>query len=405
MPEIELFKAVIENVVDGIIIIERNGCVLLANPSACNLFGYTNSDLKGQNISALMPGRDGALHQNYIELYESTGRAKIIGKGREVVGKKKDGSTFPMRLAVSELKYNGKVMYTGVIHDLSHRKDAEEKRQHYTAGLEAIIDERTSFLNNIVKTLEQAKEEVYTSLLKEKEVNKLKTQFVSIASHEFRTPLSSIQLSASLIERYFDSLNKAKIFSHINKIKNAVKYLTAILDDFLSVERIEIGQLEPQYKDVNMVELMTDIIQEMKAQVNPHQVINYVHNGITTKIKLDSNLLKHCIYNLLSNAIKYSGSFGKIAVETEINDQMCRISVTDNGIGIPREDQDHLFEVFFRAGNTGEIQGTGLGLNIVKRYAELMNGKVTFESKEGYTNFNVIFPLNTLLLPDNAGDI
>jgi len=390
----DLLKAVIENVVDGIVIIDDAGTILIANPSACDLFGYGENELSGENISIVMTEKDRWHHQSHIDRYKETGEARIIGTGREIKALRKDGSVFPARLAVSEVKYLDKILFAGVVHDLSFEKKAEEEQQVYTSKLEAIVEERTGFLKNIVKTLEQAKDEVYNSLIKEKEVNQLKTQFVSVASHEFRTPLSSIQLSASLIEQYYDKLNRDKVLYHLGKIKSSVNYIAAILNDFLSVERIESGRLKTDLKEIDLKKLMDETVMQMALQAKPGQVINYIQEGVTDKIILDDNLLKHCIFNLTSNAIKYSGEDGVIELKSSINENDCIITVKDNGIGIPAADQVHLFEPFFRAGNIGTIQGTGLGLNIVQRYVELMHGRIGFNSDENGTAFEIILPVD-----------
>ncbi|MCR8560783.1 PAS domain-containing sensor histidine kinase [Mucilaginibacter sp. BJC16-A38] len=393
----DLLKAIIENVIDGILVIDQDGIILMANPSACNLFGYPVNELYGHNINMLMPSPDRDQHDKYLKRHASTRESHIIGIGREIIGLKKNGIVFPARLAVSEVKYNGRNLYTSVIHDLTQEKKTEEKLRQHADELETVVEERTHFLKNIVKTLEQAKDEVNTSLLKEKEVNQLKTRFVSMASHEFRTPLSSIQLSASLIEHYYDRLDKQKIFSHLGKIKMAVGSLTAILNDFLSVEKIEQGKVNVVYREFDLSALCGEIVDAMRMQLKAGQKIIYMHSGDTTTVMLDSDLLQNTLLNLVSNSIKYSNNDGFIEVKSEITASACIISIKDNGIGIPQEDQCHLFEAFFRAQNTQDIQGTGLGLNIVKRYTELMNGSVSFESDvQSGTTFTLIFPIKDL---------
>ena len=222
----------------------------------------------------------------------------------------------------------------------------------------------------------------------------LKSRFVSIASHEFRTPLTSIQLSAGLIERYAELLNTPNIGKHVGKIKQGVTNLTAILNDFLSLEKLEAGKEVPIYANFNLVKLAEDITEEMQAIAKQHQNIIYQHTGTNSIANLDQNLLKVCIINLISNAIKYSGENTFIDFTTEINKHNCIITIKDNGIGIPEKDQKHLFEAFFRAHSTGTIPGTGLGLNIVARYIDLMGGSVNFESKVNQgTTFTILFPV------------
>ncbi len=387
-------KDIIENVIDGILVIDQNGVILQVNPSACVLFGYTADELNGKNISMLMASPDKGNHDKYLKRCEHTKQTHVIGIGRQITAIKKNGDAFPARLAVSVAKYKNKAVYVGVTHDLSEEKKDKDKLQQHANELELVVAERTDFLQNIVHTLEQAKDEVYTSLLKEKEVNQLKTRFISIASHEFRTPLSSIQLSASLIEHYFDRLDKQTIFSHLTKIKSAVSNLIDILNDFLSVEKIETGKVSPIYREFDLKIFCEEIIDLMRMQLKEGQKIIYRHTSTVSKVILDSNMLRHSVINLISNAVKYSHEGGTIKLKTEITDHVCRICVADSGIGIPQEDQAHLFEAFFRAGNTINFEGTGLGLSIVKRYTDLMNGTITFGSSENSgTVFTLKFPI------------
>ncbi|WP_423148153.1 PAS domain-containing sensor histidine kinase [Rubrolithibacter danxiaensis] len=392
MNDAALLNAIIENAIDGIITIDNRGIVESINPSACKLFGYTPEEVIGKNVSMLMPEPDHSLHDGYIERYQRTHKPHIIGIGREVRGLKKDGSIFPFRLGVSEVKFFGREIYAGFIHDLTREKAAEERIKEYALELEHTVEERTASLRKTVKALQEAKEEVSISLEKEKELNQLKSRFVSMASHEFRTPLSSVQLSASLIEKYSKNADLENVSRHVNKIKTSVGNLTAILNDFLSLERLEAGKIEPTFQEFDIVKLAEEIIEEMQLVTKQNQSIIYQHTGLSSMVFLDQNLLKNCIINLVANAIKYSGENTFIEFNTEITDSKCVVVVQDNGIGIPESDQKNLFEPFFRAHNTGNIPGTGLGLNIVARYTALMNGMVAFEStlNKG-TKFTITF--------------
>jgi len=380
MEKARLLTAIIENAIDGIITIDTRGLIESVNPAALKLFGYDLEEVVGKNINVLMPEPDKSAHDGYLQRYQHTGEKRIIGIGREVRGLRKDGSTFPFRLAVSEVQYQERKIYTGFIHDLSKEKEAEERLRDYAAELEELVEERTRSLRKTVVALREAKEEVSLSLLKEKELNQMKSRFVSMASHEFRTPLSSVQLSASLIEKYAQPFDNKNIQKHVGKIKNAVGNLTTILNDFLSLERLEAGNVAPSFSTFDLVKFCEEITEEMQMIAKQDQNIIYQHTGLQSVITLDQNLLRNCMINLISNAIKYSGENTFIEFNTEISDGQCIVTVKDNGIGIPETDQVHLFEPFFRAHNTGTIPGTGLGLNIVRRYASLMNGDVHFES-------------------------
>jgi len=394
MENAALLKAIIENAIDGIITIDERGRVESINPAACRLFQHDPEAVIGNNIKMLMPEPYRGQHDEYINRYQHTGDPHIIGIGREVTGLKKDGSTFPFRLGVSEVQFSGRKIYTGFIHDLSREKEAEEKLKEYAAHLEELVEERTQKLQDFVKALERAKEDVSLSLEKEKELGQLKSRFVSMASHEFRTPLSAIQLSASLIEKYAQPFTNENITKHVNKIKNAVGNLTTILNDFLSLEKLEVGKVEPSFTDFDLVKLAEEITEEMQIVAKQNQNIIYQHTGKSSIVHLDPNLLKNCIFNLVANAIKYSGENTFIEFNSEINDKNYIVTVKDNGIGIPETDQRHLFEAFFRAHNTGNIPGTGLGLNIVARYTALMNGTVEFKSDVNQgTLFTITFPI------------
>jgi two-component system sensor kinase FixL len=393
MENAALLSAIIENAIDGIITIDELGKVESINPSACRIFGYLPVEVIGENITKIMPLPEKGEDDEYLNNYKRREIAKMIGVGREVEGLQKDGTVFPFRLGLSQVQYSGRSIYTGFIHDLSKEKAAEIKVKEYTEDLELQVQERTKSLIATVKALEQAKEDVSTMLAKEKELGLLKSRFVSIASHEFRTPLTSIQLSASLIEQYAQPFESAPIRKHVAKIQNSVGNLTSILNDFLSLEKLESGKEVPTFDEFDLVQISEQITEEMQVMAKARQNIIYQHTGTTSMVKLDPNLLRCCIINLIANAIKYSGENTFIDFNTEIRPDVCIITIKDNGIGIPEVDQKHLFEAFFRAHNTGTIPGTGLGLNIVARYIDLMQGSVNFESHVNQgTIFTIRFP-------------
>jgi two-component system, LuxR family, sensor kinase FixL len=375
-----LLNAIIENAIDGIITINEKGIVESINPSACSLFLYTPEEVIGQNISLLMPSPDREKHDSYIESYKSSGIPHIIGHDRDVLGRKKDGNIFPFRLGVSEVKFEGERIFAGFIHDMSHQKEAENRLMQYTQHLEELVKDRTVTLNETIDALTQAKEEVSNTLEKEKELNQIKSRLLSMASHEFRTPLSTIQLSASLIQRYAENINNPKIEAHVYKIKSAIANLTIILDDFLLLEKAESNKITLQICSFDLQDFIKEIIGELKLLTKKKQKLISLPGNKAILVKLDKNLLKNCIINLVSNAIKYSGEETEIELWTSINTSTITINIKDNGIGIPEEDHQHLFEAFFRAHNTGNIPGTGLGLHIVSRYVKLMNGTISFKS-------------------------
>jgi len=390
-----LLYALVQNALDGIITIDDKGTIETINPAACLLFDYLEEEVIGRNVSMLMPSTDRDGHNDYLQNYKTTRKPSIIGIGRKLIGLRKGGYEFPMKLGVSEVQYSGRTIYAGFIHDLSQQKVEEERFKDYALHLEELVEERTKSLNDALQVMEKAKKKVSISLEKEKELSKLKNRFLSMASHEFRTPLSTVQLSASLIEKYALPFDSEPIAKHIAKIKNSVMSLTAILNDFLYVEKLEVGRIKANLTCFDLIKFSEGITEEMQLLAKTNQNIIYKHIGIQTMIYLDANLLKNCTINLITNAIKYSGDSCCINFTTEINDLGYIISVHDNGIGIPIGEQKHLFQAFFRANNTGSIPGTGLGLNLVGRYVSLMKGTADFKSNEqDGTLFTLTFPLS-----------
>lgn len=390
----QLLKAIIENAIEGIITIDKHGIIESINPSALGLFGYDADEVIGKNINYLMPEPYKAAHDGYLHNYQTTHVKKIIGIGREVKGLKKDGSTFPFRLSVSEVNFKNRKIFTGFVHDLTLQKQAEDRLLNYTEELEEKVNTRTQDLIKLISEIEETKEHLSKSLEKEKELGQLKSRFVSMASHEFRTPLSSVLLSASLIDKYALKQETESIQKHVRRIKGSVELLTNILNDFLSLERLETGQTLVEVKEINLVNFSEDIIEEMRPITKQNQTIVYQHTGNTDAVKLDPSLLKSVLINLISNSIKYSGENTFIEFNTEISANKCIIEVKDNGIGIPVGEQKYLLEPFFRANNTGKIPGTGLGLNIAKRYVTLMHGQISWISKENdSTTFTLTFNL------------
>ena len=229
----------------------------------------------------------------------------------------------------------------------------------------------------------KAVEEMSNALEKEKILNELKSRFVSMASHEFRTPLGTILSSASLIGKYNGEDEEDKRNKHISRIKSAVVNLTGILNDFLSISKLEEGKVNYNPATVNIREMCEEVKEEMQVTAKEGQEIVIQNNGAMETIVIDRQILKNILINLTSNAIKYSPENETVLIQTDINQSKFIIRVTDHGIGIPKADQKHLFDTFFRAGNVSNIQGTGLGLNIVKKYVDLMGGTISFTSVYG----------------------
>lgn len=408
-------NSIIKTAIDGIIIINHHGIMESANPAAAKLFGYSIEEMIGQNVSLLAANPHKDKHDGYINNYLSTGIKKIIGAGREVNGQKKDGSLFPLRLSVSEVQLENRIIFTGILHDLTQTKEQEEKIKKLNQALEQRVEERTQELEKAVnrllttnaalkhevkerknaeKELRQKEQATRSALLKERELSELKSRFVTMASHEFRTPLSAILASAELIEAYKTTQQQDKRVRNVNRIKNAVNHLTSVLNEFLSLSKLEENGIKAQSSTFIFDEFAQLLIASLKSVLKKGQQIRFQGLGNQETVCLDKSFLNHTLMNLLSNAIKYSKDDQVIDFLATIEYHSLIISIIDKGIGIPTTDQAHLFSRFFRAHNVENISGTGLGLNIVKKYVDLMNGKIDFNSKLGEgTTFTVHIPL------------
>ncbi len=366
-------KAILDNAGAMLIVTDEKGIIRFFNPEASHITGYSAEEVIDKQTPLLFHNTDD-INKKREELFNKTGLVTnnnfdvIINKALqhssdeiEYWYRKKNGTVFPVSLTVTAIYDKNSVVtgYMGVAIDISERKKAEA--------------------------------DLWESLKKEKELGELKSRFVSMASHEFRTPLSTVLSSAYLVEKYITADDQPKREKHIQRIISSVNTLTDILNDFLSVGKIEEGKIQVRLNTFNIQKQVDVVIQEMQANARRDQKILYQHTG-EVAVHLDPSLLKHIVMNLVTNAIKFSSEGAVINVETIVSESVIELSVQDHGIGISLEDQEHLMERFYRGANATNIQGTGLGLHIVAKYAELMNGEVSYKSElEKGTTFTVTF--------------
>ncbi len=229
---------------------------------------------------------------------------------------------------------------------------------------------------------------------KEHELSEMKSRFVSMASHEFRTPLSAISSSVDLLKRYHEARVLDKQEKHFKRIKGSVSNLITILDDFLSLEKMESGEVRLNIEKIEFGEYIQDVLKEVRPWAKEKQKVIHEHHGIT-EIRTDANMTRNILLNLLSNALKYSPEDTIVKLITQNHDGKLILKVMDSGMGIPKEEQHKMFSRFFRASNTIGIDGTGLGLTIVKRYLDLMGGDISLLSQVGQgTTFTVEIPIS-----------
>jgi PAS domain S-box-containing protein len=375
----------------GIVVVNEKSHIISVNPFALQLFGYTEAEMVEQPISILIPPRYHHAHHGYHSRYMASPANRPMGMGRDLFAIRKDGTEFPVEISLGNYTSGGNQYVISFINDISLRKQAQHELERLNDELETTVEQRTQELMATMRQLQQSKEDLAILLAKEKELSELKSRFVSMASHEFRTPLSTVLSSAYLVEKYKETQDQPKREKHLQRIISSVNMLTDILNDFLSVGKIEEGKIQVRMADLELPALMGQLVQEMQVNTRKDQRIEYVHQG-QPKAYLDPSLLKHIAMNLISNASKFSPEGASIEVGTYADSEGAHLQVKDHGIGISPDDQVHLMERFFRGANAVNIQGTGLGLHIVAKYAELMGGTIHCESElEKGTTFKVIF--------------
>lgn len=405
----DAFQQIFESMSEGIIMVDESGKIAIANPVAELFFGYAKGELNGMQLELLLPERYRKGHVNFRAAFNNDPEPRRMGLGRDLTALRKNGTEFPVEISLSYTRVKGKILVMAFISDISSRKKAEDalKRSEeqlivYAAELEEKVKFRTEALNAIVTRLEnevrdrkRAEEDARKSLERERELNDLKSKFVSIASHEFRTPLSAVLSSAALINQYNEKGDNEKVNKHVKRIKSSVNHLTMILNDFLSLGKLEEGKIEVYKNVIDLNEFLPDVQEELqatlkegqklivKSTVNPHEIVS------------DARIIRNILINLISNASKYSEPQKNIYIDCELKDKKTiSFRIRDEGIGISKEDQRHMFERFFRASNAGNIPGTGLGLNIVKRYVDLLGGTISFISEYGVgSTFTFTVPL------------
>lgn len=379
-------KALLDNAGAMIIAMDTKGIVKLFNPEAVMILGYLESEIVNNHSIIFLMDKTEWEHQrkktieelelviedDFHVLIEKTRRS--IHEEQEFTFIRKDRTTLPVSMTIASIYDNDDQLlgFVAIAIDISARKRSEENLR--------------------------------LSLEKEKELSELKSRFVSMASHEFRTPLTTILSSSYLIEQYASEADQQKRQKHLQRIVSSVNMLTDILNDFLSAGKIEEGKVQAKFGRFKIEESITNVLNELAGNLKKNQQLNYVHKGYGDAV-LDASLLKYIIINLVSNASKFSAEHATINIATSCSNGEMTLSVKDQGIGISTEDQKHLTERFFRGNNAAEIQGTGLGLHIVSKYTELMNGKLRCQSElEKGTEFIITFDQTMSSHENNTSD-
>jgi len=331
--------------------------------------GYTMEELANMTPIDITPYADEIELRKTIDVLLNMNVEKLK---LESVHRRKDGTTYPVEVHLQLSNLGDKEVFVAIILDITERKN-------YTTKLENKVEERTQQLK--------------IALSKERELNELKTKFLSLVSHEFKTPLSGISTSSQLLSKYRLTEQQDKRDKHIKTITDKVHFLDNILNDFLSIEKLETGKINYMFSHFKLSKVVNEVVYNSNMLLKEGQQINYPENIDDLSLYQDEKIIQLIFSNLLHNAIKYSPEGTTIDLQIKQDSTDTWLLIKDQGMGIPKKDQTSIFERYFRAENAMNIQGTGIGLNIAKNHMENLGGTISFESKEHIgSTFIITFP-------------
>ncbi|WP_405207995.1 PAS domain S-box protein [Aquimarina sp. LLG6339-5] len=492
------FDILSEAISEGVIIVDENQTIVATNSAAEEMFNYKKGELKRQPLNILIPQEYRGNHGGHFKSFLKKSEKRQMGRGRDIYGVRKCGSSFPVEAGLSPFEIYGKTFVMALVMDITVRKKAEQELKHWATIFDESLNEIFIFdteslkfidvnqgaLNNIGYTLDELKsltaidikpdyttskfleliepllqkskkklqfetihkrkdgttypvevhlqlstlgnqpvfvaiilditdrknyteklektvtertQQLSEALAKEKDLNELKTKFLSLVSHEFKTPLSGILTSTTLIGKYTKEEQQEKRDKHLATIKNKVKYLDNILNDFLSVERLESGKVNYKFTSFPLSKVINEVVYDANMLLKDGQRIKYPQDIDDFTLEFDEKILELVLTNLIRNAIKYSGENTTIDLQAIFENNLLTFHIIDQGIGIPEKEQKFIFNRYFRAENALLDQGTGIGLNIVKSHLENLGGSITFISKENQgSTFTVNIPISKL---------
>jgi PAS domain S-box-containing protein len=356
---------VLSTAVDGVMIINAEGLVRVYNPACEKLFGYDAGEVIGRNVKMLMPEPYRGGHDGYMRNYLETGDRKIIGIGREVTGRRKDGSTFPMELSVGEARQDGQPVFIGIIRDITerHRQQAE---------------------------IQLAKEAAEAA-------SAAKTKFLAIMSHELRTPLNAIIGFSQVLDQGIGGSLSATQKGYLKDIRVAGEQLLSLVNDLLDLSKIEAGKYELAIERLSVATVVADVTSLLSGQARDRGIALVVaETDAGLQVDADPRALRQMLQNLLSNALKFTPAGGRVTASAKRMGDRIEIAVTDSGIGISPEDIDRITEPFHQIDNvmTRKHDGTGLGLSIVSGLIGEHGGRIEIVSEPGQgTTVTLVFPL------------
>lgn len=484
-----------EIISEGILVVNEEQQITASNTTTDKMFGYPEGELIGKPLQLLLPDKLRDYHSGLANNFMQEGKARQMGKGKDLVGRRKDGGEFPLEISLNPFQLREKKYVLALIMDITEKKKAEEEMAHWVEifdeslneiyvfdaetftfinvnrgaqdnlgynkgelsqmtvmdikpeltkevfnrlvapllskkkgkvvfetvhkrkddtqypvevhlqvsylGKQKVfvaivldITERKNYTQQLENKVEERTHQLREALQAEKKLNELKTKFLSLVSHEFKTPLSSILTSTSLLKKYTETEQQEKRDKHIGTIKSKVKYLDNILTDFLSIERLDLGKVKYNITSFPLSKLINEVVYDANTLLKEGQRIKYPKNidGIT--VEFDEKIMGLALSNLVHNAIKYSPEDTDIELLVSEETEQIHIDIIDQGLGIPEEEQPFIFDRYFRASNVLTVQGTGIGLNIVRQHLHNLDSNVTFTSEHGKgSTFTLYIPI------------
>ncbi len=363
------YRSIVDTAVDAIVVIDMAGTVRAFNRAAERTFGYLAEEVIGRNVSMLMPEPDRSAHDGYLAHYLQTGERRVIGIGREVIGQRKDGSVFPLELAIAEWRAAGVTRFTGMVRDITARKAAEE-------ALIAAKEEAEHAMAQALGAAEEARREATRA----EKAERAKAQFFAAASHDLRQPVQSLYFFAQVLSDRLKDHPGRDLVASMGQSLDALKLL---LDGLLDVSRLDAGVVEPNETDCALGPLLERLVAEYTVQAERQGLrLRLVETSLWTRT--DPMLLERVLRNLIENALRYT-ALGGILIGCRRSGDTVRVQVVDTGIGIADDQQQAVFDEFFQVGNPerDRAKGLGLGLAIVRRLANLLGHRVTVRSRLG----------------------
>ena len=398
--EKDVFNISFGDVSVGIVILDAQQHIIETNESIVRMFGYKTKELHQLHLQVLFSDDYKIQLENQLKGFLNQRLQKQKERNLTIYGAHKSKSMFPVEVSLNIFKLCDKEYIMALVTDISARREQEVKLSNLNAEFEQKILLRTKELNETISQLEHenmlrvdAEKDINIAFRRERELNKLKTNFLSLVSHEFKTPLSGILTSTILLRKYNLAEQQEKRDKHIQTITDKVQYLNNILNDFLSLEKLETGNVNYNLSTFELGKVMKEVVSNANILLKKGQTINYPDHIDEISLLQDEKIIELTLSNLIHNAIKYSSENSVIAINVSQDLDITTLEIIDDGIGIPKIDQKNIFNRYFRAENALLTEGTGIGLNISKTHIENLGGSINFESEENKgTTFTISIP-------------